>query len=258
MKFFCLSNKYSSKIPTTSEREILENAGLGFKRIKLDLSDNKEEVMKKLTSCVIEEQGSTTAGYPQLKSCGGFELLTCLSNSRDLKVLQCSMSAKDIKAKIGGGQGRIYIRPIQKNSSTAKILKDSQSTLKEKCLYCERDIPLTELWSHVLFCNKKLDSDSEDDIVLETSPFLSRCDDLHSTSLAPQSSCQQVLGARVIVPQQQHAAFHVANVDLETSFLTLANLLRASDSSSAVELQTSPDSTTSTELTTVESLRSKN
>ncbi len=29
VKFFCLSNKYSSKIPTTSEREILENACLG-------------------------------------------------------------------------------------------------------------------------------------------------------------------------------------------------------------------------------------
>eukprot|EP00794_Sanderia_malayensis_P012463 gene12462-13751_t len=259
VKFFCLSSRYFSKIPTTSEREILENAGLGFKKIKLDLSDNEEEVLKKLTSGVTEEGSNVTAGYPQLKSCGGFELLTCLSNSRDLKVLKCSMYAKDIKAKIDGGQGRISIRPIQKNLSTTKIVKDSQSTLKEKCLYCEKEIPLTELRSHVIFCNKESDSGSDDDSVLETSPFLSRSDDLQSANLAPQSICQQVLGERDNLPQQQQqqAVYHIENIDLEARFLSPATVPRVSDLSTPVELQTSPDLTTSTELTAVTELHTE-
>ena len=178
VQFYCLSSKFAFKVPTQTEKEILHNAGLGLRKIKLDLSDDENEVRQKLTSSDVPEGGAFPVGYPQLKDCGGFELMQCLSNSRDLSVLCCSLAAKDIKAKVGGGQGKIFIRPIQKNLCTKKIIEDSKSSLKEKCMTCGTDIPLHELRSHITSCggyasfsDSENASDDDVDDVLAVSAF---------------------------------------------------------------------------------------
>ena len=149
VQFYCLSSKFAFKVPTQTEKEILHNAGLGLRKIKLDLSDDENEVRQKITSADVPEGGAFPVGYLQLKDCGGFELMQCLSKSRDLSVLCCSLAAKDIKAKVGGGQGKIFIRHIQKNLCTKKIIEDSKSSLKEKCMICGTDITIHELRSHI-------------------------------------------------------------------------------------------------------------
>ena len=169
VQFYCLSSKFAFKVPTQTEKEILHNAGLGLRKIKLDLSDDENEVRQKLTSADVPEGGAFPSGYPQLKHCGGFELMQCLSNSRDLSVLSCSLAAKDIKAKVGGGQGKIFIRPIQKNLCTKKMIEDSKSSLKEKCMTCGSEVFLHELRSHIISCGEGLtfsgsEESSDDDI----------------------------------------------------------------------------------------------
>ena len=49
-------------------------------------------------------------GFPQLKNCGGFELLRCVSNCRVLESIEYAMAIKTGKTSVG--QGKIYIRPI--------------------------------------------------------------------------------------------------------------------------------------------------
>ena len=152
------------------------------KKIKLGLDDSEEDVYKKLTSNEINEDGEME-GFPKLKNSGGFELLTCHSaGSRDLTVLNCILSAKEIRMAIGGSQTKIYIRPIQ-NSLDMKPLtaEKKESTLKEKCRICNLEMPLNELRKHFRSCSKEDqlyrfgDSDEkeeeEDDNIFERSPF---------------------------------------------------------------------------------------
>ena len=69
----CLACRYSCRVPSGTEKIMLQNAGLGFKKIKLDMADNEEAVFNKLTSGEKEggdEESLTVIGYPQLKDCG--------------------------------------------------------------------------------------------------------------------------------------------------------------------------------------------
>ena len=70
---------------------MFQNAGLGFKKIKLDIEDSEEDVLSKITSNVVED--GIPIGFPQLKNCGGFEVMSCQASSRDLHVLQTSLAA---------------------------------------------------------------------------------------------------------------------------------------------------------------------
>ena len=88
-QFVCLSDRNASRAPTSSEKQILKKAGLGLKKIKLLASDNEEDVLKKLTSDVLNERRQPS-GFSLLKNCGGFEILQCLANSRDLEVVDTS------------------------------------------------------------------------------------------------------------------------------------------------------------------------
>ena len=62
-------------MPTQTKKEILHNAGLGLQKIKQNLSDDENEVRQKLTSADVPEVGEFPSGYPQLKDCGGFEIM---------------------------------------------------------------------------------------------------------------------------------------------------------------------------------------
>jgi len=69
--------------PTTTEKNMLLQAGLECKKIKLLAEDTEEDVLNKLTSDAKGEFGNTL-GFPQLRTCCGFEMLQCLPNCRDL------------------------------------------------------------------------------------------------------------------------------------------------------------------------------
>ena len=127
--------RHAKKIPTPQEKQVLQKAGLGLKKIKFSVKDDEVTVNNQLTGTVESDE---TAGYPQLKNCGGFELLRCIPNCKILEPIDVVMSAKNLKA--AAGQGKIYIRPIQRSLSVIHLKSEtssfSSSVLKEKCIYC--------------------------------------------------------------------------------------------------------------------------
>lgn len=71
-----------------TEKETNFKAGLGPKKICFSTNDTESEVMAKISSDAIDEK-SENLGIPQLQTCGGFELLKCRQNCRDLTVIDC-------------------------------------------------------------------------------------------------------------------------------------------------------------------------
>jgi hypothetical protein len=106
---FCLADRQQTTLPTASAKQVLYNAGLGLKKIKFLLSDNKEQFAEKLMSAEKSTDEETiTMGFPQLRDGGGFELLQCQSNCRRLTMIKCQWSVKHLKANLGG-QSKIYV-----------------------------------------------------------------------------------------------------------------------------------------------------
>ena len=148
------SNRCASKLPTPNEKQVLQNAGLGLKKIKFDRDeDNEDQVYGKLMADDQENDEEELAlGFPKLKDCGGFELMRCIPNCRVLEPLKCNMDAKSLKMAVG--QGKVYIRPIQKSLSVLPLKKDIvETSRKEKCLTCLRDFGLQELREHIEMCS---------------------------------------------------------------------------------------------------------
>ena len=113
-QFLCLSDIHVKKIPTPTEKVVLQKAGLGFKKIKFDLEADEVSVYNQLTSSSSgnSQPDELTSGYSQLQNCGGFELMKCIPNCKILEPLECQISAKHLKAT--AGQGKIYITGLQK------------------------------------------------------------------------------------------------------------------------------------------------
>ena len=80
---------------------------------------------------------------------------------------------KNLKA--AAGQGKIYIRPIQRSLSVIPLKSEtssfSSSVLKEKCVYCLKEFPLQSLRAHVLTClsSSYLSDDDKDGVREEDS-----------------------------------------------------------------------------------------
>lgn len=91
-------------------------------------------------------------------------------NCRDLRRIDCCWSAKDLKAVLGGGQGKIYIVPIQKSLST-KPSQKSESSLKEECHTCHKQILIRELRKHLWDCHEGSRESDGDEIDLMQSAF---------------------------------------------------------------------------------------
>ena len=130
-QFMCLSDCHAKKIPTPAEKQVLQKAGLGLKKIKFSVEDDEVGLYNQLTETAESDE---TAGYPQLKNCGGFELLRCIPNCKVLEPIDVVMSAKNLKA--AAGQGKIYIRPIQRSLSVIPL--KSESVKGKMCLLFER------------------------------------------------------------------------------------------------------------------------
>ena len=87
---------------------LLEEAGLGEKKISIPINSSPEAFHALLLS-----------SYPKLKNAGGFELLKCLSNTRELEMISPRISCNPMQLKRTVGNGRVYIRPIQRDLSLA-------------------------------------------------------------------------------------------------------------------------------------------
>ena len=170
-------------MPSSTDKKILQEAGLGLKNIKFFVDDSEEEVLEKLTSDTPGEDGHPT-GFPQLKEGKGFELMSCNTNSRDLVVVKSSWSVERLKV-LFTPQTKIYLRPIQKNLRT-KGRKENSATckLKEKCMRCSQEIALTELRPHLVCCTCNVFDDNLEDGVLVSSDKSSHV----SESLMPNNA----------------------------------------------------------------------
>ena len=152
----CFSNINAKKIPTPTEKVVLQKAGLGFKKIKFDFEADELSVYNQLKSSSSgnSQPDELTSGYSQLQICGGFELMKCIPNCKVLEPVECQISAKSLKAATG--QGKIYIRPIKRSLSVLSLKSEaspcSTSTLKEKCVHCYKEYLFNVLRSHVLSC----------------------------------------------------------------------------------------------------------
>lgn len=107
-KFICLDRRDADRVPTTqSAKMLLEEAGLGEKTVVIpDIDCDPEDFHSLILSA-----------YPKLRDGGGFELLRCKPNLRDLLVIGPRVSSypKLLKRRIGNG--KVYIRPVQRDLS---------------------------------------------------------------------------------------------------------------------------------------------
>ena len=69
--------------------QTLHEAGLGVTMIKLQLDDDETSLHGKLISGERDDAGNMK-GFPQLREAGGFQMLHCLPNCRNLTLLKCS------------------------------------------------------------------------------------------------------------------------------------------------------------------------
>ena len=143
-QFMCLSDCHAKKITTPAEKQVLQKAVLGLKKIKFSAEDDQVAVCNQLTRTVESDE---TASYLQLKKCGGFELLRCIPNCKVLEPIEVVMSAENLK--VAAGQGKISIRPVQRSLSVFPLKSEtssfSTSVLKKKCVYCLKEFSLQSL-----------------------------------------------------------------------------------------------------------------
>lgn len=160
-QILCLADRKQSKIPNSIEKQILHNAGLGLKKIRFQASDNAQQVVDRIMSDE-KSDNDEPIGFPQLRGKGGFELLRCLPNCRELRIIDCPWTVGNLKATLGS-QSKIYVRPIQRNLATISIEPDANIQIKEKCEGCQKEFTLNELRSHLYSCTAGiLSSDSSE------------------------------------------------------------------------------------------------
>ena len=81
VSFICVADRYQSRIPSSTDKQVLFHAGLGMKKIKLDLEDDEHDVLEKIT-CGDKGDDGEIKGFPQLKESGGFEIMYCVSGCK--------------------------------------------------------------------------------------------------------------------------------------------------------------------------------
>ena len=124
-KFTCLSSASAQRVPCTqAEKMVLEEAGLGEKLITIPNIDCTAENFNKLL----------VDAFPKLKESGGFELLRCKTQSRDLILIspRIASNARLLKRRIGNG--RVYIRPIQRSLGLEAVESDDVEGVRHESL----------------------------------------------------------------------------------------------------------------------------
>ena len=102
----CLASPKQLFVPDSGERAILQTAGLGEKRIALDLHSEGWEIYEELQF-----------NFPKLKEAGGFELLRvpeCGGKSLQMVAMpETGYTVEYLKAVVHNA--KIYLRPLQKD-----------------------------------------------------------------------------------------------------------------------------------------------
>ncbi|XP_064387954.1 uncharacterized protein LOC135336110 isoform X1 [Halichondria panicea] len=160
VKLVCLSSTEAKKVPcSVYDRNVLVSAGLGEKKTVIpDIECSAKDFNEIIIS-----------SFSKLNGCGGFELLRCVPNTKDLELISPVIAASPKVLKSVIGNGRVFIRPIQKSLDVNPIAGNSNE-LKEKCLHCDIKVPVVDLRAHVNICKWKksslsrgLESDSDSD-----------------------------------------------------------------------------------------------
>lgn len=117
-RFVCLASKSATKVPTKCQKALLQEDGLGEKTLSFPMDTTPTDFRRELCKA-----------FPPLIDAGGFELLHCLPNTKDLSLIANTRPSRPIaNLQQNTGKGRIYIRPIQEDLITAK---DSEDTVEE-------------------------------------------------------------------------------------------------------------------------------
>ena len=123
-RLVCLAYCDQTKIPTCDfEKDELMEAGLGEKEVEFGSYDMGFTEIKE----VLYEE------FPRLQEGGGFQLLKCTANSRVLEPLSKTVytSLKILRQRVG--QGRTYIRPLQRNLDLTPIFKITDAVSDIAC-----------------------------------------------------------------------------------------------------------------------------
>lgn len=112
-RFVCMADKDATKVPSKVTKAFLEKEGLGETTISFPLDTTPSEFKKKL--CDV---------FPPLLNTGGYELLHCIPNTKDLALIPVTTSNPIANLQLNTGKGRIYIRPIQENLCTSEEHED--------------------------------------------------------------------------------------------------------------------------------------
>ena len=107
---------FKETAPTREEKEVLQESGLGIKKITIIKDDKAETLSNKLFE-----------SYPKLRDGGGFDLLRSVSGSKCALELLTRPSGGFTSNYLANesqlNQALCYIRPIQKNLDTTKLIK---------------------------------------------------------------------------------------------------------------------------------------
>ena len=124
-KFVCLPRTDQEKVPTAGEKIMLSTCGLGEKLVKFhSVEMSYREVVEVLCRA-----------YPKLSDGGGVEFLRCPPNSRELVPINLPGSGSSLLTTILScvGQGRVFVRPIQRDLPLQDDAKDRQEAGSEVC-----------------------------------------------------------------------------------------------------------------------------
>ena len=180
--FFCLADSKARKVPTSSEKTNLQNCGLGYKKLQFKVTDTEETVHS--TLC-----GET--GFAMLKEAGGFEILQCQSNCRELQVITCKWDVENLRAIIGT-QAKIYVRPIQNDLSLRSSNSIVSTSLKELCSSCGQLFNISELRQHFSQCASIPGNRNNED---ETSEMIQMSNEGATTRQTEGATTRQTEGA---------------------------------------------------------------
>ena len=112
-EFFCLADRNQTVAPGKGQKERLQDAGLGRKKICFHYKATSGEVKAKL-----EET------FPKLREGGGFDILRRGPTANDLTLIRPPASGYSVpflRDSAGLGQAIAFIRPLQVNLNTDRV-----------------------------------------------------------------------------------------------------------------------------------------
>lgn len=113
-EFFCLASAKATHVPSRAEKIILQNAGLGRKKVVFSCKASALDAQKVLEGV-----------YPKLHETGGFELLRSGSPCSVLALINPpaagGYSVPFLRDAAGLGQALAYIKPLQRDLDTAPL-----------------------------------------------------------------------------------------------------------------------------------------